>query len=185
MWEKSDESQKLTSSRQQGDHDRDTEKPGTGSTAPTSTSEAEEIDQMQGNGKKRTSEEAGYVFPEDLAKMSRSERKRHREKKRRSDVNRGFDELMGLLIEIDPDVRAEAEEKARRGQWKGNLGAAEENLLSRVDLICRTVEVLRRVHLENEQRKLIIAQLAGKVPAKSTEVSSLSCVLIHVVAKSG
>jgi len=99
------------------------------------------------------------MTPEELARMSRSERKRHREKKRRSDVNKGFDELMTLLLEIDPSVRAEAEERARRGQWKGQLGAQEDNLLSRVDLISRTVEVLRRVHRENEERKLIIASL--------------------------
>ena len=97
--------------------------------------------------------------PEEMAKMSRSERKRHREKKRRSDVNKGFDELMTLLLEIDPRVRAEAEERARRGQWKGQLGAHEDNLLSRVDLISRTVDVLRRIHQENEERKLIIASL--------------------------
>ena len=66
---------------------------------------------------------------------------------------------MTLLVEIDPVVRAEADERARRGQWKGNLGAQEENLLSRVELIGRTVEVLRRLHSENEQRKLIIDQL--------------------------
>jgi len=99
------------------------------------------------------------ISPEEMAKMSRSERKRHREKKRRSDVNKGFDELMTLLLEIDPSVRAEAEERARRGQWKGQLGAQEDNLLSRVDLISRTVEVLRRIHHENEERKLIIASL--------------------------
>lgn len=97
---------------------------------------------------------------EELAKMSRSERKRHREKKRRSDVNKGFDELTTLLLEIDPTVRAEAEERARRGQWKGNFGAQEDNLLSRVDLISRAVDVLRRVHSENEERKQIIASLS-------------------------
>jgi hypothetical protein len=95
----------------------------------------------------------------ELAKLSRSERKRHREKKRRSDVNKGFDDLMTLLLEIDPTVRAEAEERARRGQWKGSFGAHEDNLLSRVDLISRAVEVLGRVHRENEERKLIIASL--------------------------
>ena len=99
------------------------------------------------------------LTPAELAKMSRSERKRHREKKRRSDVNKGFDELMTLLLEIDPTVRAEAEERARRGQWKGNFGAQEDNLLNRVDLIGRAVEVLRRIHRENEERKHIIASL--------------------------
>ena len=98
--------------------------------------------------------------PAQLASLSRSERKRYREKKRRSDVNKGFEDLMALLLEIDPAVRAEAEERARRGQWKGTVGASQdESLLSRVDLIARTVNVLRRLHDENEQRKLIIGQL--------------------------
>lgn len=114
---------------------------------------------------KRSREDADYgdelPSPEELSRMSRSERKRHREKKRRNDVNKGFDELMSLLLEIDPDVRAEAEERARRGQWKGGFGAQEENLLSRVDLIARAVQVLRRVHRENEERKQIIAKLTG------------------------
>lgn len=105
------------------------------------------------------------LSPEVLAKMSRSERKRHREKKRRSDVNKGFDDLMNLLLEIDPVVRAEAEDRTRRGQWKGNHVAQEDNLLSRVELIGRTVEVLRRVHKENEERKLIIEQLLQQKPA--------------------
>lgn len=108
------------------------------------------------------------LSPEILAKMSRSERKRHREKKRRSDVNKGFDDLMNLLLEIDPVVRAEAEDRARRGQWKGNLGAQEDNLLSRVELIGRTVDVLRRVHKENEERKQIIEKLLQQKPTTTT-----------------
>lgn len=109
-------------------------------------------------------EEIEEISADNFAKMSRSERKRHREKKRRSDVNKGFDELMTLLLEIDPQVRLEAEERARRGQWKGTFGAHEENLLSRVDLISRTVEVLRRIHRENEERKQIIATLTQSKP---------------------
>jgi len=112
------------------------------------------------------------ISPEEMARMTRSERKRHREKKRRSDVNKGFDELMTLLLEIDPRVRAEAEERARRGQWKGQLGAHEDNLLSRVDLIGRTVEVLRRIHRENEERKLIIASFTRGGNADSGGIGS-------------
>ena len=93
---------------------------------------------------------------QEVAAMSRSERKRHREKKRRSDVNKGFDELMALLLEIDPDVRADAEERASKGQCKRSLGAHEENVLSRVDLIATAVRVLRRVHTENEKHKKMI-----------------------------
>jgi hypothetical protein len=66
------------------------------------------------------------ISPEELSKLSRSERNRHREKKRRGELNKGFDDLMNLLVEIDPNVRIEAEERARRGQWKGSTGAPED-----------------------------------------------------------
>jgi hypothetical protein len=127
-----------------------------------------------------TDDDSGDDLPsaEELSKMTRSERKRHREKKRRNDVNKGFDDLMTLLLEIDPDVRLEAEERARRGQWKGSIGAQEENLLSRVDLISRTVQVLSRVHRENEERKLIIESLttaAARTGTRSGEVSKVIC----------
>jgi len=122
--------------------------------------------------REETEEEDTVLSPEALAKMSRSERKRHREKKRRSDVNKGFDDLTALLLEIDPVVRAEAEDRARRGQWKGNVGGQDDNILSRVELIARTVEVLQRVHKENEQRKLIIEQLLQR-PSTSTMSSYL------------
>ena len=133
--------------------------------------------------KKRVREEAEedeiILSPEALAKMSRSERKRHREKKRRSDVNKGFDDLTALLLEIDPVVRAEAEDRARRGQWKGNIGGQEDNILSRVELIARTV--LRRVHKENEQRKLIIEQLLQR-PSASTTSSYLQLGSVSLLA---
>lgn len=140
--------------------DRDTPPAGMRKRSASSADESP----TRGSAKKRAIDddefgEDGDIDPAKLATMSRSERKRYREKKRRSDVNKGFDDLMNLLIEIDPAVRAEAEERARRGQWKGSLGAQEDNLLSRVDLIGRTVKVLRRLHQENEQRKVIIGQL--------------------------
>jgi hypothetical protein len=103
------------------------------------------------------------VSANDFAKMSRSERKRHREKKRRNDVNKGLDELMNLLLEIDPNLRKDTEEyRVRRGKSKaggGAAGAHDDNLLSRVDLISHAVEVLRRVHRENEERKKVITAL--------------------------
>lgn len=109
------------------------------------------------NPKKRSHAEVEEDPTEqEVAAMSRSERKRHREKKRRSDVNKGFDELMALLLEIDPEVRADAEERASKGQCKRSLGAHEDNVLSRVDLIATAVRVLRRVHTENSKHKKMI-----------------------------
>mmetsp|Transcript_32451 Transcript_32451/g.67673 ORF Transcript_32451/g.67673 Transcript_32451/m.67673 type:complete len:312 (-) Transcript_32451:231-1166(-) len=125
-----------------------------------------------------------FFTNEELAKMSRSERKRHREKKRRNDVNKGFDDLMNLLLEIDPVVRAEAEDRAKRGQWKGNIGAQEENLLSRVDLITRAIEVLRRVHKENEDRKLIIEQLLRNAKNEQPTPSAETSLNLHLQRRS-
>jgi Helix-loop-helix DNA-binding domain len=129
------------------------------------------------------------LLPSELAKMSRSERKRHREKKRRSDVNKGFDDLMALLLEIDPTVRAEAEDRARRGQWKGTFGAQEDSMLSRVDLISRAVDVLRRVHCENEERKQIIARFTGtgttRVSQQDSSVTGLPSYVGNLVQNQG
>lgn len=127
-------------------------------------------DQLLAKREKPDDDDDDFFTSENLSKMSRSERKRHREKKRRSDVNKGFDDLMALLIDIDPGVRAEADERARRGQFKGSAGALEDNLLSRVDLISRTVEVLRRVHRENEENKLIIKHLTN-TPSQAASMS--------------
>jgi hypothetical protein len=59
------------------------------------------VDDVAPDTKKRSrdiGDEEDYFSPEDLSKLSRSERKRHREKKRRSDVNKGFDDLINLLV---------------------------------------------------------------------------------------
>jgi Helix-loop-helix DNA-binding domain len=150
---------------------------------PAAKSPGDNRDNAGGAARKRSatddesSAEDGASSPErvdsdrqDATAMSRSERKRHREKKRRSDVNRGFDDLMNLLIEVDPEVRAEADERSRRGLWKGSLGAQDDNLLSRVDLISRTVSVLRRIHNENEEKKSFINQLVLQREALRSDI---------------
>jgi Helix-loop-helix DNA-binding domain len=146
--------------------------------------------------KVRRSRDGFTTDPSKLAMMSRSERKRHREKKRRSDVNKGFEDLTNLLVEVDAGVRMEVEEeRARRLQAKagdaaGTTGSnsntntntnhkskkallslsalasgssvslqGDDNVLSRVDLIDRATTVLRRLHTENEQRKVLIEHL--------------------------
>lgn len=85
---------------------------------------------------------------EELAGMSRSERKRHREKKRRSEVNKGFDDLTKLLQEIDPSI----------GSSRNPSQLETDNAMNRVDLINVTVSVLERVHRENERNKRIISE---------------------------
>jgi hypothetical protein len=108
-------------------------------------------------------EAAEYKYNEEtsgsLAELSRSERKRDREKKRRSDVNSGLDRMMALIFVIDPQLKAEAEERAKKVQG-GRATSAENPILSRVELINSAVMTLERIHRENEERKMVIAHLA-------------------------
>jgi hypothetical protein len=75
--------------------------------------------------------------------MSRSERKRHREKKRRGQVNAGFDDLKDLLIRIDP-----------------NMNDREE--INRVDLIGRAVVVMNQLYDENEDLRRQLAERGNR-----------------------
>jgi hypothetical protein len=176
----SGESATVTSARVDGEprpeeeeeQSKEDEKPK--STPSTSDTELEQQhDQPKSKKRTRSSEDDDIILsPEALSKMNRAERKRHRERKRRNDVNKGFDDLMELLLEIDPVVRAEAEERASlrlrgNGQHcKGNgaigSGNTEDSILSRVELIGRAVEVLRRTHRENEERKAMIRHLVSQ-----------------------
>jgi hypothetical protein len=100
---------------------------------------------------------------EEFARMSRSERKKYREKKRRSDVNKGFDELMALLIRVDPGLKAEIEtqEKSKRHQNKScHSTDADNHVLNRVHLISRTTMALGRMYRQNQEQKALIAELS-------------------------
>lgn len=120
-------------------------------------------------------EDAGDLDPEQLATMTRSERKRYREKKRRSDVNKGCGDLVNLLVEIDPEVRNDVSERLRRAHLKGHTDVSlEDNLISRTDLIGYAVKVLRRVHAENEGRKAIIDRLLASNSASVRDSSQVS-----------
>jgi hypothetical protein len=100
----------------------------------------------------------------NLFEVSRSERKREREKKRRGDVNQGLDQLMTLVFTIDPELRAEAEERHRKSHSNRVATRVEpEAMLSRVELINAAVATLHRVHQENEERKMVISQLSREL----------------------
>lgn len=73
-----------------------------------------------------------YPSPCEFSQMSRSERKRHREKKRRNQVNAGFDDLKDLLLRIDPETSDRGDD------------------INRVDLIGRAVMVMKRLQNDNE-----------------------------------
>ncbi len=87
---------------------------------------------------------------EDGAKaQARSERKRSREKQRRSDVNRQFADLTGLLKQIEAEEAEEDNTVAR-------LAFSPTN---RVDMIARTITHLERLRAINKRRKLEVESL--------------------------
>lgn len=114
-------------------------------------------------------DEDSVTATSNFVDMSRSERKRDREKKRRSDVNRGLDELMALVFLIDPELKAEAEERRRKSHSNRILHTTElEAMLSRVELINSAVIIMKRIHRENEERKVVISHLSmGLLAARS------------------
>jgi len=86
----------------------------------------------------------------------RSERKRSREKQRRSDVNTQFTDLTALLKKIEAeDVQSDETRKA----FTTELSTASSNNMNRVDLIGKTISVLDRIHSENSKRKRTIDEL--------------------------
>ena len=89
-------------------------------------------------------------LPEEEGKaQARSERKRSREKQRRSDVNKQFADLTQLLQRIDAeDVH---DEDAKHGTSAASR--VTFNPSNRVDLIARTIVLLERLHEANKRRK--------------------------------
>jgi len=81
----------------------------------------------------------------------RSERKRSREKQRRSDVNTQFADLTALLKKI------EAEDEPDEESRKSLLALSTSS--NRVDLIVKTIAILNRIHNENRKRKRTIDEL--------------------------
>ena len=82
--------------------------------------------------------------------QARSERKRSREKQRRSDVNKQFADLTQLIRQI------EAEESAGDELTTSRLAFSPTN---RVDLIARTIVHLERLRESNKKRKLEVENL--------------------------
>jgi hypothetical protein len=124
------------------------------------------------NQKSEEMEESGGSKREgqmaDIEK-ARQEKKRNREQQRRNALNDGLDRLLELIFEIDPNLKAEAEIRARQSSYRGRIPSIEHCLLSRVEILDHGIMTLRRIHRENEDRKLALARMskdnASPVPA--------------------
>jgi hypothetical protein len=85
----------------------------------------------------------------EFSTHARSERKRSREKQRRSDVNKQFNDLTQLLMQIESE---EVQEESTRARLSFNPA-------NRVDLIARTISHLQCLHEANKKRNAKIESL--------------------------
>lgn len=89
--------------------------------------------------------------------VDRAERKREREKKRRFDLNGAFDQLKELIFRINPEVRKEAEQRMAANNKAKN---EEQGVFNRLELVLYALNTLEVVYEENEERKMVIQQMA-------------------------
>ena len=105
---------------------------------------------------------------EEMKTQIRSERKRTREKQRRSDVNSQFSTLTELLQRVEgydlesdvSDDEDDTETKKRKINSVGVLNVAPSN---RVDLIARTISVMDRLHRVNRALRQNVKGLRKQV----------------------
>jgi hypothetical protein len=97
---------------------------------------------------------------EERHATKRSERKRQREKQRRSDLSNAFDELSAFIVQVEPeggDQDSDVKKKRKKSD-----GGEDASGITRLELIGRAIRIMRRLHTENEERKRIIAGIQEK-----------------------
>ncbi len=153
----------VTSSVSQGRTAGSSTGPSTNSCPPSSNSAPSNQQVSESN--------AGTDFMEnpDLSEEKkaqiRSERKRNREKQRRSDVNSQFAALTELLkrvegYDLDSDVSDDEDEKETKKRKVNPVGGVMNITPSnRVDLIARTIAVMDRLHQVNRSLRQNVKEL--------------------------
>lgn len=128
---------------------------------------------------------SGEDLDADIAggdESTKSERKRQRERQRRSDLANAFDELAAILSLIDPDESDSLSTRQKRRKKSvgdaTDLDAGDNAGSTRLDLIGKSVDVLRRLHSENMELKRIHERNGeGKDDKVSAIYSRQSCFL--------
>lgn len=99
----------------------------------------------------------------------RSERKRQREKQRRSELASAFDVLANMLLQIEPGADVKTAACSRVGGSNLLQDSSEADLsdlsgqnITRLDLISETVEAIRRLHTENVKLKAALKAQGGQ-----------------------
>lgn len=116
----------------------------------------------------------------DAESNKRSERKRRREKQRRSDLSNAFDELAAFIVQVEPGSgEDEAEKKGKKR--KSSDGGEDSAGITRLDLIGRALRIMKRLYRENEERKRVISTIEGRGGGANDNV----IVMVPTLAPSG
>lgn len=123
---------------------------------------------MPGGGEPQQQQHEDDAHPGDDSR--KSERKRQRERQRRSDLAGAFDELAQLLTQVEPgggEGGSESGENKRRRRRSSMSGGQDDAPLedsagmTRLDLIGRTIGVLRRLQQENADLRTRLMEGGG------------------------
>ena len=93
----------------------------------------------------------------------KSERKRQREKQRRSELTNAFDDLSALVLKMDTAADEEEPNKKNRRLSAGRSEHDNEHSggMTRVDLINRALAIMNRMHKENSELKAELSRSRG------------------------
>lgn len=89
-----------------------------------------------------------------------TERKRNKERKRRSDITQGLDSLAQVIFLVDPGLEVLARKNLHGDPAK--KAANSSKLLGRVELVNAAITTLARVHNDNEIHKALISHLTNR-----------------------
>lgn len=100
---------------------------------------------------------------ESVKAQARSERKRSRERQRRSDVNKQFSDLTELLRKIEAEDQASEAANSEIATHTAAVSSSSSRFsfspANRVDLIAKTITVLERLHATSQKRKRTVVEL--------------------------
>ena len=106
------------------------------------------------------------ITGDSSATNKRSERKRQREKQRRSDLSSAFDELAAFIAHVEPESGVvDLDGKKKR---KKSSDVEDSSGVTRLELIGRALKVMKRLHRENGERKQIISTMQERGGSQGT-----------------
>lgn len=92
----------------------------------------------------------------------KSERKRQRERQRRNDIALAFSELATLVSKVDAqDDGSQSRRRRRRSVGEDDDQVDDASGMTRLDVIVRTIEAMRKLQNENAELKRRLEKSGG------------------------